>query len=560
MAADLFRLPDLKLERLGLSGQSLTDEDVIELCARLKGQTQLTFLDLSYNDIGNEGAKALADWIRHSSIRIIWLHRNRFGNIGVWHLADAVQDHLTLEFCSVANQYMDHHHHSFFQESNILSKCRNGEPRVLVDLPVKLDGLLNRLSATDVPSLEIDRFLSNSFALGSYVCPSIRHLYVGNCVSTFTREGYDGLIEALTFFPNLTHLALPGNHLSDACANRLWSALAGTAVTELNLSNNALRHWNPQGRTCVTQCRLQVNDLDWQCLNVLVQLGVDQVRINQNHGFFVGLPRLTTLPWHHLRELRISYTHMERWKSEQLVASLGPALEILHVVGCGWADMMQVEQLIDRCPELQTLCIHNNPFGMPGQAVVQGLAHRLMHPQSRLRTLTLSACRLNALDAFHLSVMLRANQRLQLLDLSGNPLRQLGGLVLADAFEINTTLWRLNLSECRLTDAVLTAFARALAGNRCSFLHLDMQHIGETFFQRDNVTELLWAKRGKVVISLCEDESHVPDESWKPEDQRDFYDEWFERFELRTRLPLPLRSLVVDFAVWEVVSQLTTSN
>jgi len=60
---------------------------------------------------------------------------------------------------------------------------------------------------------------------------------------------------------------------------------------------------------------------------------------------------------------------------------------------------------------------------------------------------------------------LQENIRLRVLDLSWNGFGEKGGIAIAEALLVNSTLAELNLSANRLNDSVATKFAKVIAVN-----------------------------------------------------------------------------------------------
>ena len=79
------------LEELWMSTNKIGDEGAQAIAEAIGASGSLTMLDLSINLIGDEGAKALADALRASgSLAQLYLHDNKFGDEGVKALAAGV--------------------------------------------------------------------------------------------------------------------------------------------------------------------------------------------------------------------------------------------------------------------------------------------------------------------------------------------------------------------------------------------------------------------------------------------------------------------------------------
>jgi hypothetical protein len=76
-------------------GGNWTAEGIIALADALKVTTSLTLLDISRNGIGAEGAKAVAEGLKHnssSSLTKIWVSDNRLGAEGATTLCNALRE------------------------------------------------------------------------------------------------------------------------------------------------------------------------------------------------------------------------------------------------------------------------------------------------------------------------------------------------------------------------------------------------------------------------------------------------------------------------------------
>ena len=86
------------LEELWMSTNKIGDEGAQAIAEAIGASGSLTMLDLSINLIGDEGAKALADALRASgSLAQLYLHDNKFGDEGVKALAAGVAASGSLE-------------------------------------------------------------------------------------------------------------------------------------------------------------------------------------------------------------------------------------------------------------------------------------------------------------------------------------------------------------------------------------------------------------------------------------------------------------------------------
>lgn len=91
------------LQRLDLSHNALTEDDVPELCNALKSFTALLHLDFSSNSICEDGALALADALVHlRHLRHLCLNSTLLEDEGLAHISKAIATPLDIRYLSLA--------------------------------------------------------------------------------------------------------------------------------------------------------------------------------------------------------------------------------------------------------------------------------------------------------------------------------------------------------------------------------------------------------------------------------------------------------------------------
>jgi len=96
-----------KMEWADLRFLSLGDDEAVHLTQSLAGNTTLRALDLSNNQIGEIGAKAVADFVKNSSLKKLNFASNRLGNEGALALARSLKGSSLQELCLGDNQIGD---------------------------------------------------------------------------------------------------------------------------------------------------------------------------------------------------------------------------------------------------------------------------------------------------------------------------------------------------------------------------------------------------------------------------------------------------------------------
>ncbi|EGD77254.1 hypothetical protein PTSG_08347 [Salpingoeca rosetta] len=100
----------------------------------------------------------------------------------------------------------------------------------------------------------------------------------------------------------------------------------------------------------------------------------------------------------------------------------------------------------------------------------------LMVDSEHLEALSMVRTGVNANVMQMLAKAIRAGARLQVLDLSHNPLDEDSVSLLADGVKASTHLWRLNLINCHLTDAAVTLLTVAMNDAPKALTHLNFFH------------------------------------------------------------------------------------
>ena len=100
LASALRTHPSLK--RLDLQGNQISDEGVKALANGLRTNMKLEYLSLESNQIGDDGVKALARSLQANTIlQSLILHSNQIGNEGVKALANALESNTSVEIVSL---------------------------------------------------------------------------------------------------------------------------------------------------------------------------------------------------------------------------------------------------------------------------------------------------------------------------------------------------------------------------------------------------------------------------------------------------------------------------
>ena len=189
------------------------------LCLALRVNTSLTFLDLRFNSIANEGAHSLSEALRlNTCLTLLNLSYNLIGDEGALSLSEALRENTSLTSLILSDNSIDD------DGANSLSEAL----RVNTSL-TSLD--LCRNSIGDKGAISLSEALRVNTSLTS----------LGLRRNSIRDEGANSLSEALRVNTSLTSLGLSKNSIGDEGAKSLSEALrVNTSLTSLDLSKNSI--------------------------------------------------------------------------------------------------------------------------------------------------------------------------------------------------------------------------------------------------------------------------------------------------------------------------------
>eukprot|EP01114_Cavostelium_apophysatum_P013698 TRINITY_DN3378_c0_g1_i4.p1 TRINITY_DN3378_c0_g1~~TRINITY_DN3378_c0_g1_i4.p1 ORF type:complete len:1255 (-),score=352.83 TRINITY_DN3378_c0_g1_i4:20-3784(-) len=136
------------------------------------------------------------------------------------------------------------------------------------------------------------------------------------------------------------------------------------------------------------------------------------------------------------------------------------ALELLELndVGMG-SEVKKILNWVSKTPSLKSLNIGFNP--MPEAAGLR-LAQYLSESTNNLTKLDIKMCDINKKTMEEICKSLGRNEKLEVLSLSGNPIKKKAGTALAASLEVNKALRSLSLRSCSLSKKVFIVILAAL--------------------------------------------------------------------------------------------------
>ena len=319
------------IRNLGVSEHNLKAADLAKMCASPL-LAQLTHLDLSYNKLGPDGAKALAECKHLGALTSLNLGRSQIGDKGA--IALAASDALPA-----------------LKELNLgRAGLKSSGARALLASPL-LEGL---------HSLELDR---NGLGVGgakalanNHAAASLQTLGVANC--NLTDSGLRSLL-ASKHLTALEHLDLTGNGLTQL--DPLVDSSVTRGLKVLDLSDNPLDH---QLATLARAPLDNLIDLDL----TYCPIAADEV---EAFASATWLPRLQRLRAHfappngELRHPALLHVPLDNLRALQVprmhlldLVDLLDRLPLLEVLDCGNVDISGVDDIsnvLASQPRLETL-------------------------------------------------------------------------------------------------------------------------------------------------------------------------------------------------------------
>ncbi|KAG8009658.1 Leucine-rich repeat-containing protein 34 [Nibea albiflora] len=269
--------------------QRLDDRDVLALSKCLRNNECVTGLDVSYNNITDEGAGHLADLLQcNSTLLSLRLSGNKIGNRGAMHLASMLQvnDSLTeleLDACDLVNthKHTDTHCKSV---SLTLPLCLQATQSVIAfAIALKSNKTLRSVDISRPLLFSHQEEWAVHFSEMLLLNSSLVELHLGKTGMTdtgmerlteglrlnrslryldlrcnrVTRDGVRHLAETLKQNPTLEIIDLSANRIEDEGAAYLSEAVTwpGCVLRELSVSSNNIR---TEGLLCLAQA-LTVN-------------------------------------------------------------------------------------------------------------------------------------------------------------------------------------------------------------------------------------------------------------------------------------------------------------
>ena len=424
--------------KLGFSQWFFAPPSLSTLCLVLRVNTSLTFLDLSDNSIGDEGASSLSEALRvNTSLTSLHLSCNSIGGEGASSLSEALRVNTSL--------------------TSLHLSCNSigGEGASSLSEALRVNTSLTSLHLT-WNSIGDEGASSLSEALR--VNTSLTSLHLS--LNLIGDEGASSLSEALRVNISLTSLHLTWNSIGDEGASSLSEALrVNTSLTSLHLSFNSI---GDEGASSLSEA-LRVN-------TSLTSLNLRQTSIGYEGASSLSEAlRVNTS----LTSLHLSFNSI----GDEGASSLSEALRVnisltsLHLRDNSIGDegARSLSEALRVNISLTSLHLRDNSIGDEG---ARSLSEAL-RVNTSLTSLDLSYNSIGDEGASSLSEALIVNTSLTSLDLSYNSIGDEGASSLSEALIVNTSLTSLDLSNNWINNEQVNFLSEALRVNiSLTSLHL----------------------------------------------------------------------------------------
>ncbi|XP_069089568.1 uncharacterized protein [Pleurodeles waltl] len=457
--------PGCTLQKLDLTGCSLTSSSCEDLASVLSTNQSLTVLTLSDNDLGDTGVARILEGLKHpacvmhtlmmdgcsltcsvcgdiasllrtnTSLTELDLGGNELGDSGVQQLCEGLMEArckiqtLGVNSCSLTSSACQH-------LSSILRTHQTLSELCLVGNNVGDSGVKQLCEGLKSPSCVLQKLQLQHCSLTGLCC--------------------EDLASVLMTSASLEELDMSHNHLGDSGVKLLSAGLKHHSCKLLKL-------------------RIESCSLTDSCCSDLA----DAFRTNQ-----------------HLMMLDLSSNAVQDSGMRQLCEGLrhpGCRLQRLEIESCSLTDSC-CSDLADAFRTNQHLMMLDLSSNAVQDSGMRQLCEGLRHPGCRLQRLELCNCGLTTCCCADLSSVLSVSQTLTELQLSGNALMDSGVRTLCEGLvSAGCQVQKLELDNCSLTGSCfgeLSCESRRLHVNQCTFTGSCMEDLSCLLSSAPSLTEL----------------------------------------------------------------------
>nr|XP_049616912.1 NACHT, LRR and PYD domains-containing protein 12 isoform X4 [Syngnathus scovelli] len=501
LAAGLAK-PQCTLQVLELENCNLSEKSGEALASVLSSSRTLRELDLSHNDLGDDGLEALAAGLAkpQCTLQVLKLLRCDLSKKSCEALASVLSSSRTLRELDLSNNDLGDDGLEALAAGLAKSQCTLQVLKLMsCDLSKKsCEALASVLSSSrtlrelDLSHNDLgdDGLEALAAGLAKPQC-TLQVLTLESC--NLSEKSGEALASVLSSSRTLRKLDLSDNYLGDDGLEALAAGLANPQCTlqVLNLMTGDLRKKSCEALASVLSSSRTLRELDLsdndlgddglealaaglakpQCTLQVLKLNSCKLSKKSCEALASVLSSSRTL-----RELDLSWNDLGDDGLEALAAGLAKpqcTLQVLRLDECKLSKKScdALASVLSSSCSLRKLDLSNNDLGDDG---LEALAAGLAKPQCTLQVLRLNSCNLSEKSCDALASVLSSSCSLRKLDLSWNDLGDDGLEALAAGLaKPQCTFQVLGLNSCKLSKKSCDALASVLSSS-CSLRKLDL--------------------------------------------------------------------------------------
>ena len=445
------------LTELNLSSNEITDEGAKRLAEAIQVNTTLQSLDISHNTISDNGIFSISDCLKiNSTLCKLNLSSNKITDEGAIRVAEAIQVNTTLQCLDISHNTLS------YSGISSISGC------------LKINSTLHELNLTNnkITDEEVVRLTEAIKVNTTLQSLDISHNTLS--YSGISSTKISSISDCLKINSTLHKLNLTNNEITDEGAKRLAEAIqVNTTLQELNISENWI---SKEGvMRIVEACTINRTPHKLVCThNNLSKSGL--AVINE-----------------YIRKENAVQIFEASYNTVIASSSFGPQLHLvipkfqsLIWSPDGWENNLfdydkQVYLVNDTIWEnISCRFTHNSliELKLPYYSIFPNaqvdIVQGIMQVYTLLK-LSISRNEISDDGAIAFSECLKTNTTLIEIDMSWNNITCKGASVIAKAVQVNTALQKLNISWNRISDDGAIAFSKCLKTNT-TLIELNMSH------------------------------------------------------------------------------------
>jgi len=411
----------------------VTSERARKIAEILKFNTVLQKLDISHQNICEDGAKAIGDGLKNNNtLQELIMAGTKLTDQGITTLMNALELNSGLKKLDLSDKFLaslvaTNAISNYLHDNTSLQVLNLSSSRITNGLSELMRGLFKNTSLHKL-ALSTNYFHD----MGDIICTFLKEnktvleLDVSNCINLRKmdfKEFYEGLTENKT----LQSLNISRNNLYNSGLTCLAECLQkNCTLKQLDLSDNEIKIWESNHKQfCTKICQL--------CKSL------QHLNISNNRIFF------------------------DKSKAESNFLSNNNTLLMLAMSNCDISSSGTV--LIAEVKVNTTLKILDTSHNEIYDVGIINIANSLKHNNS-MEELNLSSTNMTSSGATQIADTLYVNTALRELNISHNTLESNGVAAMAECLKKNFTLQKLDVSCCNITSITVSMFTDAIKVNK----------------------------------------------------------------------------------------------